>query len=221
MNFIRHSCRRNNEGAILLLSGDCQGAMATFQDALSSIKQVVNDDEAVLQDTVKSTLPKEACFAIRESTSKLPFLENGISYVYDRPLLLDLPTSEDLDAVLALYSASILFNLALSCHMLGRLGKESAFKRATVLYRMSMQLLQNCSASASNTPALLSLFALNNRAQIHYECCDYNQSTFCLKEMSRIMANATYLYTVLPERDIEGLLLNVMLLERPSAAQAA
>lgn len=225
MQSIKLSCEQNNQGVALLTSGDSQGAMAAFQISLASIKQLVNfaedeDEEESSSDIGFSQGTPKGTIAIHESTAGLPMLISPYSYVYDRPLLLQPPQCQDLDAILAMFSAIILFNLALTCHSAGCTGRESALKRATVLYRMSIQLLQNC-ATCGSAPLILSILALNNRAQIHYEHCDYVQSKHCLKEMSRVMLDTQSLYTALPEKDVEGLLLNVMLLETPTAAQAA
>lgn len=222
MNSVNQACYTNNRGVSLLIAGDTKGAMGAFQAALATVKEVVNLCDDHFESEKDSRATDSVVSLIQESNANLPGLKTGESYLYDRPLLLETPTAGDLDTVLTLYSAVILFNLALSCHQLGHRGKDSALKRAAVLYRMSMQLLYNC-PNCGTTPALLSLLALNNRAQIHYEYCDFQQSSHCLKEMTKVMLvpDAKCLYTALPETDVEGLLLNVMLLEPPTAAQAA
>ena len=189
------------------------------------------------------------------------------------------PSSPGFECVLSFYSASILFNLALSCHHVGLVnGREGALRRATMLYKMCSQLLLNCetsnsglasagydngssspsenddegvdpmdtstssaasaasayssaassSSSSSSTgelgtaPLILALLALNNRAQIHYETCEYAESSSCLRQISKIMTDQSqFVYGNLPDCDVEGLLLNVMLLEAPTAAHAA
>lgn len=208
----------------LLTAGRAQEAMMVLQGALGIVKNAVNQhDEAISQGLPivndKSDLEKSD-FAIRESSVALTTLESSQGYLYNRPLLLGEPGTDDLEGVLSLYSAVILFNLALTSHVMGHSNKENSFKRATVLYKMSIQLLMNCSTLGA-TPMVLALLALNNKANIHYDYCNYNQATSCLNEISRILQLSDYAYATLPESDIEGLLLNIMILERPSGAKAA
>jgi tetratricopeptide (TPR) repeat protein len=212
----------NNQGVLLLVEGNMQAAMSVFQSALTGIKQIVNNEdlEGKMQAT---TLTPQPSF-LRESSDRLKMLQTEHSFIYDRPLLIDqITTIDDLDSALALLSAAVLFNLALTCHQLGKSGKDEALKRAAVLYRMCMQLLANCDSNDAST-TVLALLALNNRAQIHYELCDYHQSKHCLRQCSKIMQddmNLHGLHETLSPSDLEGLLLNVMLQDPPTAAQAA
>lgn len=250
MTCIRSACELNNRGVSLLVAGELQVAMMSFQDALATIKHAVNDtqdeDYEQLGHASDSTTTKrpgtphptawiddeeeeeeeleQRCeFSIRECPASVPIKSVGQQgYVYDRPLLLGAPSSnDDVETLLSLYSAVILFNLALACHWMGRhRGREPAARRALVLYRMSMQLLMSC-AQVGTMPVVLALLALNNRANIHYEYCDYQQTATCLQEMSKILTDDEFLCSSLPETDVEGLLLNVILLETPTAAKAA
>jgi hypothetical protein len=62
---------------------------------------------------------------------------------------------------------------------------------------------------------------LNNKAQIHYDQCEYIQCVDCLQEVPMIMGSVEGVHSTLSQKDIQGLLLNVMLLNTPTAAQAA
>ncbi|GKY95789.1 hypothetical protein MPSEU_000539600 [Mayamaea pseudoterrestris] len=216
---IKRASELNNHGINLLVAGHSQEAMNTFQSALSGIKEIVSDqDPSLHSDTSMSVAPTQRF--ISESPLILHTLHTDQSFVYNRPLVIDeIVSIDDLDSTLALLSAAILFNLALVCHQIGREGQEKALKRASVLYRMSLQLLQNCEANECTT--VICLLALNNRAQIHYELCDYSQSGHCLKQISKIMHDDVRLHESLNAADLEGLLLNVMLQDPPSAARAA
>jgi hypothetical protein len=69
--------------------------------------------------------------------------------------------------------------------------------------------------------SVLTLLALNNKAQIHYDQCEYIQSGHCMKTISDIMGRIRGLHSTLNHEDFEGLLFNMMLLSTPTAAQAA
>jgi hypothetical protein len=218
---IKRASELNNHGIKLLVAGHSQEAMNSFQNALAGIKEVVSDQNPRFDcEASMSLAPTQRL--ISESPLILQALQTDQSFVYNRPLVIEEVTAvaiDDLDSTLALLSAAILFNLALCCHQVGGAGQEKALKRASVLYRMSLQLLQNCEANECTT--VICLLALNNRAQIHYELCDYSQSGHCLKQISKIMHDDIRLHESLNAADLEGLLLNVMLQDPPSAARAA
>lgn len=216
---IKRAAQLNNHGVKLLADRNSQAAMAAFQNALAGIKEMVNEPSNVM-DQEKLFCQGDGQRFISESPVILQALQTEQSFVYNRPLLIEeIIMIDDLDSTLALLSAAILFNLALCCHQIGRAGQEKALKRASVLYRMSLQLLQNC--EANECTSVICLLALNNRAQIHYELCDYSQSGHCLKQVSKIMHDDIRLHETLNAADLEGLLLNVMLQDPPSAARAA
>jgi hypothetical protein len=147
---IKRAAELNNHGIDLLIAGISQSAMNAFQCALSEIKDIVSDDPS---DNEFSMSVSSVENVIRESPLRLHALQNDQSFIYDRPLVIqDIPSIiDDCDATLALLSSAILFNLALCCHQIARSGQEKALKRASVLYRMSLQLLQICDASDCTT----------------------------------------------------------------------
>ena len=220
MDILKLTCDMNHHGVQFLKGGQNQAALSSFQDALTSIKNVVNGEVVCPCAEEPTTSPPrtKAGFTVYESPSRLS-LSYGDCYVYSRPLLIYPTPTQDTDAQLALHSAVILFNMALTCHQIGRHGKESSLRRAATLYKMSTQLLL-CPSQGGGSCAVLALLALNNRAQILYELCDFDHSKGCLKEIAKLI-QTTRLQKSLPEKDLEGLLLNVMLLKTPSAAQAA
>jgi tetratricopeptide (TPR) repeat protein len=216
---IKQASELNSRGIQFLVEGHSQDAMNAFQSALAGIKEIVSDDNANFDSEGSMSVSPTQRF-ISESPLIIESLQTDQSFVYNRALVIEeIVSFDDLDSTLALLSAAILFNLALVCHQSGRSGQEKALKRASVLYRMSLQLLQNCEANECTT--VICLLALNNRAQIHYELCDYSQSGHCLKQISKIMHDDLRLHESLNAADLEGLLLNVMLQDPPSAARAA
>jgi hypothetical protein len=68
---------------------------------------------------------------------------------------------------------------------------------------------------------LLTLLALNNKAQIHYDQCGYVQSIDCMGQISEITGSVHWLHSALNHEDIEGRMLNVMILSTPTAVHAA
>jgi hypothetical protein len=220
MDSIKHACTLNNQGVDLLVSGDSVRAMRSFQTGLSLLKEAANEVNEVETETICMT-SQEVKLPLCESTSSVPGLEGLHCYVYDHGIMITDTTNGDSDEMLSLFCAILLFNLALASHLEGRLGSEKSLKKASMLYTMTLELLTSAPMPDDMSATVLILLALNNKAQIHYEQCEYSDADDCLKEISSIMCSVQGLHSTLNHKDVEGLLLNVMLLNAPTAAQAA
>jgi hypothetical protein len=211
--------RLNNQGVDLLVTGDSSGAMTSFKMAMAILK------EAMINETCEDgqdQASEEAALAICQSPLTVPGLQGMPCYVYDRGIMITRTTNEQTsDDMLSLYSAIVLFNMALTSHHEGRLGRELSLKRASLFYSMTVQILNGNTKPDDTSATILTLLALNNKAQIHYDQCEYIQCVDCLEEASIIMGGVQAIHSALGQEDIEGILLNVMLLKTPTAAQAA
>jgi hypothetical protein len=165
---------------------------------------------------------EEAAPLFYESISTVPGLQGMEFYCYDHGIMIADTTKDESEEILSLYSAIVFFNLALVSHRgEGRLRRDKSLKKAALLYGLSAQLLEGPTIPDDMSASILTLFALNNKAQIHYEQCEYIQSVDCMEEISEIMSGVDGLDSNLNTNDIKGLMLNVMLLNVPTAAQAA
>lgn len=202
MNFVKQATKLNNEGVSRMAGDENTKAMVAFQQSLALMKQSVNQFESEDDDDDKDM--SEAKFApLRKSPFDLSMFQSGPSYVYNHYLLLhDKDFVEgDTESVLVLSSAIILFNFALACHQQGlSSGREAALKKASQLYRLTVKLLVDNELHDINTTSL-ALVALNNRAQIHYDQCDYAESRFCIEEMASLMVDVEYLHCNLSQSD--------------------
>jgi hypothetical protein len=219
---IMQACSLNNQGVDLLVSGDSSGAMSSLKMAMNILKEAVygGAKEAPSFDGLNQAI-EEAALPIAESFLTVPGLQGMPCYVYDHGIMIARPTDEESDEMLSLYSAIVLFNMALTSHHEGRLGRETSLKRASLLYGMTVQILSGNIVPDNVSANILTLLALNNKAQIHYDQCEYLQCVDCLKELPRILGSVQAIHSTLSKEDIQGLLLNVMLLNCPTAAQAA
>jgi hypothetical protein len=112
--------------------------------------------------------------------------------------------------------------LALATHSEGTaLGRDKSLLKASVLYSLVAQILAGRTTSENMSTTILTLLALNNKAQIQYDQCEYVQYVDCIKQISMIMGSVDGLHSVLSHEAVGGLLRNVMLLITPTAAQAA
>ena len=113
-----------------------------------------------------------------------------------------LSTEKDDSVVFTLFSAAILFNLALVCHRLGMVhGRDSSVIRASKLYMVIVELLNDTSSSTieegltmsksrSSTQFFLLSLALNNLGHVQYELCNYTGYHRCMITLRNLMSNA-------------------------------
>jgi hypothetical protein len=221
MSSIKYACSLNNQGVELLVSGDFSRATRFLTKALSIVKQAVKE-AGTTSCTDMHLSSEEAELPFCQSAVAIPGLRDTHFYVYDYGIMLVDTTKRENGDMLPLYSAAILFNLALACHHEARLhGQARAFKKASLFYNVTVGILNASSMPDDMSVTLLTLLALNNKSQIHNDQCEHIQSVECLKSVSRIMGSVEDLYSTLNEEDIKGLMLNTMLLSVPTAAQAA
>jgi hypothetical protein len=224
MNSIKHACSLNNQGVDLLVAGESSRAMKAFQSAVGLLKTAVHEAEKSAY-TGMMTSNDDVSLSFCESTltvSGLQGIHNG--YVYEHGIMIPgNVNAAETEATICLYIAIVLFNLALASHCEGTaLGKYASLKKASVLYSLVVQLLNRRETTPEDeSSTILTLLALNNKAQIHYDQCDFIQSVDCMNNVSHIIGSGRGLHFALNPDDIEGLLLNVMLLRTPSVAQAA
>jgi hypothetical protein len=222
MSSIKYACSLNNQGVELLVSGEFSRATRSLTKALSIVKEAVKEAGTTTSCTEMHLSSEEAELPFCQSTVAIPGLRDTHFYVYDHGIMLIDTAKRENSDLLPLYSAAILFNLALACHYEARLhGQAKAFKKASLFYNVTVGILSASSMPDDMSVTLLTLLALNNKSQIHNDQCDYIQSVECLKSVSGIMSSVDDLYSILNEEDIKGLVLNTMLLNVPTAAQAA
>jgi hypothetical protein len=221
MNSIKHACSLNNQGVDLLVAGESSRAMKAFQTAVGLLKTAVNEvDEKSACTEMDQSFDVSLPFC--ESTSSVSGLQGLHCYVYKHGIMISGNVDEESEATISLYIAIVLFNLALASHCQGTaLGRDALLKKASVLYTLVVQLLNRCAMPEDASTTILTLLALNNKSQIHYDQCDYVQSIDCMKHISQIIGSGRGFHFALNPDDLEGLMHNVMLLKTPSGAQAA
>jgi hypothetical protein len=194
--------------------------MRSFQIALNILKEAAYEVEGTCCPEMSAS-SEESTLPLCQSTLTIPGLQGVHCYVYNHGIMITDATNGDSNEKLSLYSAIVLFNLALASHREGRLGSEKCLKKANVLYGTALQLLTSSPMSNDLSASILILLALNNKALIHYDQCQYGESSACLTQISAIMGDGYGLHSALYQKDFEGILLNVMLLTAPTVAQAA
>jgi hypothetical protein len=195
--------------------------MKAFQTAVGLLKAAVHEAEKDACTGMDQSF-EDVSLPFCESTSTVAGLQDLHCYVYKHGIMISGNVDEETEATISVYIAIVLFNLALASHCQGTaLGRDALLKKASVLYSLVVQLLNRCTMPEYASTTILTLLALNNKAQIHYDQCEYAESVSCMKSVSEIMGHIPGLHSALNSDDLEGLMLNVMLLWRPSGAQAA
>jgi hypothetical protein len=221
MNSIKYACSLNNQGVDLLVSGELSRATIVFESAVGLLKEAVHDTETSSYIGMDQSCDV-ASLPFCESISTVAGLNRLHCYVYDHGIVIPANGNGETQVMISLYIAIVLFNLALASHCEATaIGRAKSLKKASVLYSLAVQLLARCAMPEITSTTTLTLLALNNKAQIHYDQGEYVQHADCMKYVSKILGNGHVFPVTLKHEDIEGLLLNVMLLGAPSAAQAA
>jgi hypothetical protein len=223
MNSIKYACSLNNQGVDLLLSGESARAIKAFQSAICLLKRASVTEAETFSCTEINSSCDDAPLPFSESISTVSGLQGLLGYVYDHGIMISGNISNaKTEATISLYIAVVLFNLALASHSQGTaLGRERLLKRASLLYSLAVQLLTRYIMPEDKSTTILTLLALNNKAQIHYDQCEYVQSIDCMKNVSKIIGSGRGLTSTLRHEDVWALLFNVMLLSTPAAAHAA
>jgi hypothetical protein len=220
MNSIKYACSLNNQGVDLLVSGESAKAIKAFQCALFLLEKVANEAETSAC-TGMNLSSEVATQPFCGSTSTVQGLHDMHCYIYDHGIIITDTSNGESDEMLSLYGAIVLFNWALTSHREGRLGREKSLKKASLLYSVVEQLLTRCTIPQDASTTILTLLATNNKAQIHYDQCEYVQSVDCMKSILTIMGSVQGFHPTPCHEDIDGILLNVVMLNTPSAAHAA
>jgi hypothetical protein len=194
--------------------------MKSLQSARKLLKEAANEVETT-SCSGRTLSNEEVMMPFCESPATIPGLEGTEFYVYDHGIMITGTTNGESKEMLSLYNAILLFNIALVVHREGILRhEEKNLKKAALLYGMTLQLLARSTMPDDMSAPISTLFALNNKAHIQYGQCEYIQSVDSMQAISRIMDGVHGLHNTLNPDDVVGLMLNVMVLNVPTAAQA-
>lgn len=106
-------------------------------------------------------------------------------FVCHQPLLIDPPDAQTLcDRMITLYSAAVLYNIALCHHGEGLHGHTREIRKALFLYDNCAILLREITGSTS---LFVQILALNNMASCHYELADLDAANMKIREMAPII----------------------------------
>jgi tetratricopeptide (TPR) repeat protein len=156
---LHRSLELNNEGARLICKGQYDKALPTFLEAMSTVKQIVvdentiagnRDEDTVMDSTSEYCAGTVSCMEAESSTSPEEAAscedESSHCFVFRKPLVMSLDTDECAGhRAVAKLSVIMMFNMALSHHLsaLKHHNNASQLRAALMLYEHAYQLLQN------------------------------------------------------------------------------
>jgi hypothetical protein len=209
----------NNEGVVRLESGDYRAARTLFKGALDTMTEAISsvaDKEGFVEEY--STL----CFQWSCNPRKRTLHEAkqaGSSFIYSRALYI--PAAKNPEEVdYSEESAAIVYNLALSFHLIGTESNSEALDKAIQFYEIASAIRSRKSLTKLE---VIDLALLNNMGQICVETFNYNAARVYFNDLSDRLASLNhcgFLTECLEQHDCDGFVLNVMI-EEPSLAAAA
>ena len=207
-----------------MILGQPSEASKAFQSALQLLASTEANDSLTVPSNAFLKLDDDVPeFVLGQSRFIIPDLQAKHFFVYNHAITITEPTVPKVsDETISQHSSAVLFNWALVFHREGMLGSEGFLKKASLLYARCLHILSlSVAVQFKQTTSVLAMLAFNNQAQIHYELCDYSESSKCMAQATSILQRTPNLECcTLSLGDVtEEIYLNTML--SPTAAAAA
>jgi hypothetical protein len=215
MEFFAQAARLNNQGVTALLEGDDKAAVPALTQSIKMMKQEMSRPSN--SNMKKSVTLSDDC---EHSTVELPGFQGAqTSYIFTEAITI--PENGDQSELHThIYSAVVIFNLALTFHREGKNGKIESMVKAQKLYTMVLKILNN--QCMNRVAVIAKLASINNLSQIRFDCGEYELAREGLDHVSAfIRGSGNTKNAMLEEPEIQGLLMNVLLLKEPVIAPAA
>jgi hypothetical protein len=142
-------------------------------------------------------------------------------FVYSEPFLFHPPTSPVTTQCMGLYKAQILFNLAIVFHQGGHAVDESSVFRALRLYDLCLECTISLTDSQELDSLIVTIAALNNKAQIFHEFCETKSLVVVLDTIHMAMVFLPKGVEFMETANLQGILFNVYMLRDLHCARAA
>jgi hypothetical protein len=214
MSLFQEAAHLNNEGVTALFEGDPSSAISSMAKAIKLMKTELSHTDA-------SKLQGDSATARIQNTStvEIPSMESSDTIVFNQAVRIPADFGDLSHFDMNIYTASVIFNLALAHHFKASSGDAVCMSKAEKLYCMVLKLLDE-SALHVHTALVVKLACINNLSQIRYAKGDYENAREGLNEVSGFMRKSSN-RAMCEDREIQGLLMNVLLLKAPKVASAA
>jgi hypothetical protein len=230
MNLFEHPIRLNNEGIAFMAKEKDEEAIDCLLRSIKLMKKELIMKASTMDEVQDHNQSTSSDALVRDqgndhSTFTVPGMDDGQNCIFAEAITFPqefeiVPDEQDIQV----YSAAIIFNLALVFHAKGKRGGEgnsSFLIRAEKLYVMVLKVI-TCTVHArpNRTSVLVKLGSINNLSQIRYERGEFDHSQEGRLYISNFL-NTSGSDHFINEPNIQGLLINVLLLKAPKVAPAA
>ncbi|CAB9525396.1 expressed unknown protein [Seminavis robusta] len=226
MNVLCRVAGLSSQGAHFLSKSEFDEAYEYFTKALDMLVRAENN---WLVPSLRSSSLMDP-MQMNECLKKLPQhrpgsrevkarnFQNSAFFVYDEPLLF-VPDSEITIKSLAFYKAVLLFNVALVLHKKSNCVDAWSVYRALHFYELCLECCKECNDHPSCLE--ISAAALNNKAHIYFEHCEFSTARMVLDTLLVTMIFTHGRPLEFEEKNTQGILFNLYMLRMPTTAQTA
>jgi hypothetical protein len=213
MSLFQQAAQLNNDGVDSLLNGDQRTAIKLMGESIKCMKVAISAIGS------SSTAAPSTCYSSINDTRtvEIPSMESSDTIVFNQAI--KLPDKDEARAPdeleVNVFTSAVIFNLALAHHFLG---DENSMARAEKLYATVIKLLKGDSLHI-HTALIVKLACINNLSQIRYSHGNYKGAREGLSQVSGFIKQNGGV--MLEGPDVQGLLMNVLLLKPPTVASAA
>ena len=233
---LKEAIQFNNDGVKFALIDQDAQAISCLSQSLRVFKQLIaledEDDDGIITDLL------EPSCALHSTMDELPQLRDSSFFLFNSLVCLD---DRNISSLFSshpednhIYCAVIILNLAVLHHKTAITGATHALRaeglrKTESFYNMVTTILANNgdpTVFSQPTATLVQMAALNNAAYIRAETGDFQSACECWRMLSWLVHQARRhhspdFHTLLNERDLEGMMLNMLMAKRQSVAPAA
>lgn len=185
----------NDEGVYVLQHGTFRQAISVFHNALKGLLSQINaggSDDAEPpspSEKFRPYPPLVECLSLEQVVSSPSYQENSTIFIFDQALVFHL-SDDDSDRCQNLASAALLYNIALSHHMMGVTSgvNDISLHQALRFYKMALAVCMSKSFSSIST---VQLAIVNNMAAIHSALMEPREAETCMRHLSSLLVKHT------------------------------
>mmetsp|Transcript_8282 Transcript_8282/g.12747 ORF Transcript_8282/g.12747 Transcript_8282/m.12747 type:complete len:228 (-) Transcript_8282:193-876(-) len=218
---------RNNEGIEHISEGRSSAAKGAFRSAIEKL-QAFYREQKHSKDTSQSRFiivePREISPSLKKDS------QSKTHYIYQNALLalIDRSTPEEQGSKhqdCAGLTAILVFNLSIVYHCsIEHSESRSAYEKIIRLYKKAWDALQKDSCKRTKDRPYhdtIALGILNNMGALFHDVAKYRQAQHCFKALKSIVSSKSAGVLALNPDVRNGIILNVLFLDEPTAAIAA
>jgi hypothetical protein len=214
MSLFEQATQLNNEGVTALLKGESQAAI----DAMSKSIRLMTQELSKPSEDRKSDCTTAASEQEEARSVEIPETDSFETIVFNQAIIIPSDGGEQSGIDVHVYSAAVIFNLALVHHLQASKGDIACMAKAEKLYATVLKLVDD-RACHMRVAVLVKLASMNNLSQIRYAKGEYEHAREGLNQLSSFLRRTNQ--ALFEEPQVQGLLMNALLLKAPKVAPAA